>query len=163
MDLADLLSRLVDLLLLRPIAARRSEARAQSMDKMLAAMEAGEPISGTVPAALHYGEASPVGAHAWKYGRLEITPSAVVWGRGGFLRTRSCNLSGARCVGRRRPEWEGMDKRLSVPGYLADSMQVLMLREGSEAMEAAVPLPLIEVVLYGLAHVSSHGQASLEQ
>lgn len=163
MDLADLLGLLVDLIPDRLADARRSEARAQSVDKMLAAMQAGEPIPATVPAAFHYGDASPAGAHAWKYGRLELTPSAVTWRRGGFLRKNSYNLSGAHCVGQRQPEWAGMDRRLSVPGYLADSTQVLMLRESSETMEAAVPFPLIEVVLHSLAHVSSHGEARLEQ
>src|SRR5215470_18819798 len=79
MDLADLLGLLVDLIPDRLADARRSEARAQSVDKMFAAMQAGDPIPATVPAAFHYGDASPAAAHAWKYGRLELTPSAVTW------------------------------------------------------------------------------------
>src|SRR5215469_727239 len=68
---------------------RRSQSLDQQIGKLTQATRTGRPVSATLPAALHAGEAIPPRPHAWKRGRLKITPSAVTWQRRRLLHGQS--------------------------------------------------------------------------
>jgi len=121
----DLLGDLLGELIGRPISNRRGRSLARQIAKLTQARRTGQPVSATLPAALHAGEAVPPRPHAWQPGRLKITPPAVSWQRRGLLRSRSRDLTSAQYIQQRQPNWSGIDRRLSAPGYLAPSVRVL--------------------------------------
>jgi len=143
----DLLGDLLGELIGRPISNRRGRSLARQIAKLTQARRTGQPVSATLPAALHAGEAVPPRPHAWQPGRLKITPSAVSWQRRGLLRSRSRDLTSAQYIRQRQPDWSGIDRRLSAPGYLAPSVQVLALHANGEQIEITLPSEAIDVVL----------------
>src|SRR5262249_54003925 len=143
-------ARLID----RPISNRRDRSLARRIGKLTQATRTGQPA--TLPAALHAGQAVPSRRHAWKRGRLTITPSAVTWRHRGLVHRQSRDLTGAWYIQQRQPDWSGIDRRLSAPGYLAPSMRVLALDASGQTIEIALPSEAIDAVLPALAQLWRH-------
>ena len=159
LDLLDLLEPLLDRLVARPISNLRGRSLARRIGKLALATHAGQGVSVTLPAALHGGQAAPLRPHAWKAGRLKITPSLVSWQRGVLRRGQSRDLSGAQYIRQRRPDWSGTDRRLAVRGYLAPSMRVLTLQVDGEEIEIALPSEAIDAALPVLTQFSRQSGA----
>lgn len=152
----DFLGSLFDKLIGAAISNRRGRSVTQQIAKLTQATRTGQPVSATLPATLHAGEAIPARPHAWKRGRLKITPSAVTWQRGGLLHSQSRDLTAARYIQQREPDWSGTDRRLSAPGYLAPSIRVLTLQTSGEQIEITLPSQSIDAVLPALTQRSRH-------
>jgi len=135
---------------------RHGQSFDQQVGKLTQAARTGQPVSATIPAALHAGEAVPPWPHAWKRGRLKITPSAVTWQRRRLLHGQSRDLTGAQYIQQRQPDWSGTDRRLSAPGYLAPSIRVLALRTSRDQIELALPSQAIDVALRALTQLNRH-------
>lgn len=153
LDLLDLLEPLLDRLIARPISRLRGRSLTQQIGKLALAAHTGQGVSVTLRASLHADEAVPPRPHAWKRGRLKITPSSVTWRRG-LLRSQSRNLTRAQYIRQRRPDWSTADRRLSVPGYLAPSMRVLALQAHGGQIEIAIPSEAIDATLAALTKLS---------
>ena len=142
----DFLGFLFDKLTGGAISNLRGRSVAQQIAKLTQVTRTGQPVSATLPAALHAGEAVPPRPHAWKRGRLRITPSAVTWQRRGLLHGQSRDLTGAQYIQQREPDWSGTDRRLSAPGYLAPSIRVLALQASGEQIEITLPSQAIDAL-----------------
>jgi hypothetical protein len=134
-------------------ASHRGRSVDQQIAKLTEATRAGQPVSATLPAALHAGEAVPPRPHAWKPGRLTITLSSVTWQRRGLRHGQSRDLTGARYIQQRQPDWSGTDRRLSAPGYLAPGIRVLALHTHGEQIEITLPSPAIDAALRSLTQL----------
>jgi hypothetical protein len=152
----DFLGSLFDKLIGAAISNRRGRSVAQQIAELTQATRTGEPVSATLPAALHASEAVPARPHAWKRGRLRITPSALTWQRGGLLHRQSRDLTGTRYIQQRAPDWSGTDRRLAAPGYLAPSIRVLALQASGEQIEITLPSPAIDAALRSLTQLNRH-------
>jgi hypothetical protein len=137
-------------------ANQRGRSLDQQVAKLTQATRAGQPVSATLPAALHAGEAVPPRPHAWKRGQLKITPSSVTWQRRRLPHGQSRDLTGARYIKQRQPDWSGTDRRLSAPGYLAPSIRVLALQTSHEQIEITLPAQAIDAALRALTQLNSH-------
>jgi len=71
----------------------------------------------------------------------------------GLVHSQSRDLTGARYIQQRQPDWSGIDRRLSAPGYLASSMQVLALDASGETIEIALPSHAIDAALPALTQL----------
>jgi hypothetical protein len=153
----DLMLELLGRLIAWPVTSLRGRSLARQICKLTQAARSGQPPSATLPAALHASEAVPPRPHAWKRGRLKITPSAVAWQRRGLLRrSQARDLTGARRIRQRLPDWSGADRRLSAPGYLAPSMRVLALQASGEEIEIALPSPALDAAPPALTQLGRH-------
>src|SRR5262249_56234243 len=94
-------------------------------------------------------------------GAAEDHPVSGDLGRRGLLRSRSRDLTSAQYIRQRQPDWSGIDRRLSAPGYLAPSVRVLALHASGEQIEITLPSQAIDVVLPPLGRhqgtTQSHG------
>ena len=136
------------------LIGHRFPRRTQQLAAMSQAMDAGQPVSGKFDAGLR--DLVPrrgAPPRRWEHGRVMITPQSVVWM--GRLTRRARDLTGAQCIGDRRPEPAFSEASLRLPAaYRGGNVRVIKLHADGTDIELAAPARLLEIILYSLARIT---------
>jgi hypothetical protein len=136
------------------VTGHRIPRRAQQLAAMSQAMDAGQPVSGNFEAGLR-DLVPPRGAPPtrWKHGRVIITPQSIVWM--GRITGRARDLTGAQCIGDRRPEPAFSEVTLRLPSdYRGENVRIIKLHADGADIELAAPARLLGIILYSLARIT---------
>jgi hypothetical protein len=146
------LGLVIGMLRMAYVTGVRVPSLGRQLSAMLQTMAAGQAVSASFKAGLR--DQAPGSQLArWKRGEVSITPQSVIWARS--MTGQSRDLTGAQCIGERKPDLSYTDASLTLPSYYkGENLRVIKLHANGTDVELAAPAQLLEILRYSLARTT---------